>query len=155
MAKFRKKPVVIEAFRLNERGLIAEDWFWDAVTRNDIITHCFGKHEPDPAWCEIKTLEGTMIANAGDYIIQGVHGEIYPCKADIFQKTYTEDKPKTNADRIRAMSDEELAEFIDRCEMNDIDYAKTFCDLCNGQYECDQCRLDWLKQPAEGGVNNA
>ena len=59
-------------------------------------------------------------------------------------------KPITNADRIRAMSDEELAEFIDRCEMNDIDYAKTFCDLCNGQYECDQCRLDWLQQPAEG-----
>lgn len=56
----------------------------------------------------------------------------------------------TNADRIREMSDEELAEFIDRCEMGDIDYAKTFCDLCNGQYECDQCRLDWLKQPAEG-----
>ena len=55
----------------------------------------------------------------------------------------------TNADRIRAMSDEELADFIDKCEMNDIDYAKTFCDLCNGQYECDQCRLDWLKQPAE------
>ena len=52
MAKFRKKPVVIEAFRLNERGLIGEDWFWDAVTRNDIITHCFGKHEPDPAWYE-------------------------------------------------------------------------------------------------------
>ena len=61
----------------------------------------------------------------------------------------TMEKPQTNADRIRAMSDEELAEFIDRCEMNDIDYAKTFCDLCNGQYECDQCRLDWLKQPAE------
>ena len=58
-------------------------------------------------------------------------------------------EPITNADRIRAMSDEELAEFIDRCEMNDIDYAKTFCDLCNGQYECDQCRLDWLKQPSE------
>ena len=59
-------------------------------------------------------------------------------------------EPITNAQKIRAMSDEELAEFIDRCEMNDIDYAKTFCDLCNGQYECDQCRLDWLKQPAEG-----
>ena len=58
-------------------------------------------------------------------------------------------EPITNADRIRSMSDEELAEFIDRCEMNDIDYAKTFCDLCNGQYECDQCRLDWLQQPAE------
>ena len=61
----------------------------------------------------------------------------------------TTGKSQTNAQKIRAMSDEELAEFIDRCEMNDIDYAKTFCDLCNGQYECDQCRLDWLKQPAE------
>ena len=58
-------------------------------------------------------------------------------------------KPTTNADRIRSMSDEELAEFIYRCEMSEIDYAKTFCDLCNGQYECGQCRLDWLKQPAE------
>ena len=58
-------------------------------------------------------------------------------------------KPITNADRIRAMSDEELADFIDKCEMNDIDYAKTFCDLCNGQHECNQCRLDWLQQPAK------
>ena len=149
MSKYRKKPVVIDAFQLNERGLVGEDWFWDAVTENTIITHDFGKFHQGAAWCEIKTLEGTMVAKAGDYIIRGVNGEIYPCKADIFQKTYTEDKPKTNADRIRAMSDEELAEFIDRCEMNDIDYAKTFCDLCNGQYECDQCRLDWLKQPAE------
>lgn len=56
---------------------------------------------------------------------------------------------RTNADRIRAMSDEELADFIDRCEMSDIDYSKTFCNLCNGQYECSQCRLEWLKQPAE------
>ena len=58
-------------------------------------------------------------------------------------------EPMTNADRIRAMSDEELAEFIARCEMNDIGYAKTFCDLCYGQYECNQCRIEWLKQPAE------
>ena len=145
MAKFRKKPVVIEAFRLNERGLIAEDWFWDAVTRNDIITHCFGKHEPDPAWCEIKTLEGTMIANAGDYIIQGVHGEIYPCKADIFQKTYTEDKPKTNADRIRSMSDEELAEFI-----KNIKVRAALCKAVkNNDAFKELCSADWLQQPAK------
>ena len=86
--KYRKKPVIVEAFLLNERGLVGEDWFWDAVTRNDIITHCFGKHYHEPAWCEIKTLEGVMIARAGDYIIRGVNGEIYPCKADIFEKTY-------------------------------------------------------------------
>ena len=146
MAKFRKKPVVIEAFRLNERGLVAEDWFWDAVTRNDIITHCFGKHEPDPAWCEIKTLEGTMIANAGDYIIQGVHGEIYPCKADIFQKTYTEDKPKTNADRIRAMSDEELAWelMLWRCEA-----VARHHGISSEYPDTQKTILEWLKQPAE------
>ena len=150
MAKFRKKPVVIEAFRLNERGLIAEDWFWDAVTRNDIITHCFGKHEPCPAWCEIKTLEGTMIANTGDYIIKGIRGEIYPCKADIFQKTYIEDKPKTNADRIRAMSDEELAEFL--CDFRGCDTDENTCIGCKGEQYCRAGHAgttEWLKQPAE------
>ena len=86
--KCRKKPIVIEAFKLNERGLVGEDWFWDAVSNNTIITHYFGKFHPEPAWCEINTLEGTMIAKAGDYIIRGVNGEIYPCKADIFEKTY-------------------------------------------------------------------
>lgn len=55
--KYRKKPVVIEAFQLNERGLVGEDWFWDAVSNNDIITYHFGKFYPEPAWCEIKTLE--------------------------------------------------------------------------------------------------
>ena len=148
MAKFRKKPVVIDAFRLNERGLVAEDWFWDAVTRNDIITHCFGKRYTYPAWCEIKTLEGTMIANAGDYIIQGVHGEIYPCKADIFQKTYTEDKPTTNADRIRAMSDEELAVLLSKpCECS-VDPNEDGYRECGNKF-CIEYLLNWLRQPAE------
>lgn len=58
----------------------------------------------------------------------------------------------TNADRIRAMSDEELAEFISRIEIGDFGqqvYGKTFCDMCKGQYECDDCRLWWLQQPAK------
>lgn len=90
MTKYRKKPVVIEAF---EYGTGRPDWFDDAVSRNDVITHASG---PDNGpferrsglWCEIKTLEGTMTAHEGDYIIQGVNGEIYPCKPDIFHKTY-------------------------------------------------------------------
>ena len=88
MSKYRKKPVIIDAFQLNERGLVGEDWFWDAVSENIIITHDFGKFHHGAAWCEIKTLEGTMVAKAGDYIIRGVNGEIYPCKRDIFDKTY-------------------------------------------------------------------
>lgn len=90
MPKYRKTPVTVDAFVLNERGMVGEDWFWDAVTRNDIITHSFGKDYPEPAWCEIKTLEGVMVAKAGDYIIRGIEGEIYPCKADIFEQTYEE-----------------------------------------------------------------
>ena len=86
--KYRKKPIEIEAFQLNERGLVGEDWFWEAVSNNEIITHDFGKYHPSPAWCEIKTHEGIMVARAGDYIIKGVKGEIYPCKADIFEQTY-------------------------------------------------------------------
>lgn len=62
-----------------------------------------------------------------------------------------EPKPLTRADRIRAMTDKELAEFLDRWEMGDIDYSKTFCDLCEGQYDChDDCLLDWLKEASDG-----
>lgn len=88
--KYIKKPVVIEAFQLDDRGLVVdrEDWFWDAVSRNDIIIHNFGELTLKPAWCEIKTLEGTMVAKTGDYIIKGIKGEIYPCKADIFEEMY-------------------------------------------------------------------
>lgn len=58
----------------------------------------------------------------------------------------------TNADRIRAFSDVELAEFISRIEIGDFGpqvCGKTFCDMCKSQYECDDCRLWWLQQPAE------
>lgn len=55
--QYRKRPVVVRAYRTNE----------------DVIIH---------------TLEGDMKAEAGDYIITGVKGEQYPCKPDIFQKTY-------------------------------------------------------------------
>lgn len=58
----------------------------------------------------------------------------------------------TNADRIRAMSDEELSEFISRIEIGDFGpqvYGKTFCDMCKSQNECDDCRLWWLQQLAE------
>ena len=59
----------------------------------------------------------------------------------------------TNADKIRSMTDEELADFIQRVQFGDfsnLDYGKTFCDMCDGQYECDDCLKSWLKQSAEG-----
>lgn len=87
--KYRKKPVVVDAFQL-KMGMGSEDWFWDAVDRNEIMIYEYKDlYDPFPkAYCEIHTLEGTMRANDGDYIIRGVNGEIYPCKPDIFEKTY-------------------------------------------------------------------
>ena len=86
--KYKKKPVIIEAFRFYVDNM--PDWFFDKVCNNTIILHnCDYKRYPiEEAYCQIKTLEGTMIARGGDYIIKGVKGEIYPCKPDIFKETY-------------------------------------------------------------------
>ena len=80
--KFRKKPVVIEARRLQEPETPQELAFW-----------CGGRvcgvgEVGKKVWLEIDTLEGTHRADYGDWIIQGVKGEFYPCKPDIFDMTY-------------------------------------------------------------------
>jgi hypothetical protein len=84
MAQYRKKPVVIEAFELKDleiRTLIAFQNI--AGLGNDIF-----RVESDGL--VINTLEGNMKASIGDFIIKGVQGEFYPCKPDIFEKTYEE-----------------------------------------------------------------
>ena len=82
--KFRKKPVVIEAYRFghDERPLWAKK-----AAQQGILTD-FSQYGGRERWCEIKTPEGTMRGDIGDYIIQGVKGEFYPCKPDIFDATY-------------------------------------------------------------------
>lgn len=82
MPKFRKLPVVIEAQKLEEPNLPSEiaDWCDGKVGGvGDLSAH---------VWIEMQTLEGVMKANYGDWIIKGVKGEFYPCKPDIFEKTY-------------------------------------------------------------------
>ncbi len=81
MPKFRKKPVVIDAFRFGHDK--PEDWFEKA---ENIKVKC--SLDPLIVYCVVETLEGEMRANEGDYILKGVEGEIYPCKAEIFIKTY-------------------------------------------------------------------
>ena len=86
---YRKKPVVIEAFRFGVDSI--PDWFMDKVSSNDIILRATrGEYRGDLNRAEIKTLEGTMTASYGDFVIKGVAGEIYPCRADIFFATYEE-----------------------------------------------------------------
>ncbi|NHT75921.1 hypothetical protein G8E10_09540 [Rhizobiaceae bacterium CRRU44] len=85
MSKFRKKPVVIEAFLWTGGPDQTEDpeWICDAISRGDVFFS-----EPPNVTMQIRTLEGVMTASIGDYVIQGVKGEIYPCKPDIFAATY-------------------------------------------------------------------
>jgi len=90
--KFRKKPVVIEAFRMGIDYI--PDWFMDKVSSSEIelLSPTDGLHGPfehmNDTYCKITTLEGIMTGDHGDYIIQGINGEVYPCKPDIFAKTY-------------------------------------------------------------------
>ena len=88
MAKYRKKPVEIEAFKFYVDGM--PDWFMDKVSSTEVtLRKCnHNRYDIREAYCEIQTLEGVMIANGGDYIIKGVQGEVYPCKSDIFHATY-------------------------------------------------------------------
>lgn len=83
--RYRKKPVVVEA------------WRWDGETPNGHWPAWLRDYNHDDAavfWNKpdrslfIPTLEGVMTANVSDWIIRGVKGEIYPCKPDIFEATY-------------------------------------------------------------------
>ena len=79
--KFRKKPVEIEAVQWTGNN-VSE--ILDFVNHIDIRI----QNHDDKADLYINTLEGTMHASEGDWIIRGVHGEYYPCKPDIFEETY-------------------------------------------------------------------
>lgn len=92
--KYKKKPVEIEAVRITEE-LFAEmvagepleswpAWLHEAFSRvaNGVY------YSTAAGSVKIETLEGTMTASPGDWIIRGVQGELYPCKDNIFQATY-------------------------------------------------------------------
>jgi hypothetical protein len=89
MAKYRKKPVVIEAFKIKDILVAAQGYMgWSAlpVWIQDAY-NCGYLIFMDP-YVRINTLEGWMTGDFDDYLIQGIKGEIYACKPDIFEATY-------------------------------------------------------------------
>ena len=86
--KYRKKPVVIEAVNTSEMIIAyrnkefknVPDWVRKAVDEGTITLTALV--------ASVKTLEGEMLAWHTDMLIQGINGEIYPCKIDIFEATY-------------------------------------------------------------------
>lgn len=84
MPKFRKKPVVIEAVQWTGEFYDCDDmpvWLIDAEEQRVIFDGELQRKV-------ISTLEGPITASAGDWIVRGVKGELYPCKPDIFAATY-------------------------------------------------------------------
>ena len=77
MKKYRKKPVVIEALQFDGKN------YEECLNLSEDIFMFDGDN-----YLNITTLEGTMKCSVGDYIIKGINGEFYPCKPDIFEKTY-------------------------------------------------------------------
>ena len=96
MKKYRKKPVVIEAVEWNGRNQREMfDFLTNYAKKNCTVSLDEYTFRIDlvNGGCQtgnliIKTLEGEMTANVGDFIIKGVAGEFYPCKPEIFEATY-------------------------------------------------------------------
>jgi hypothetical protein len=96
--KYRKKPVVIEAWRFDPSRPVTDCppwislswWAEEVVTEPEVWSNGdikMRQRRGSPV-LQIPTLEGVMTARIGDYIIKGVKGEVYPCKPDIFEATY-------------------------------------------------------------------
>ena len=96
MSKFRKKPVVIDAWPVDyiNKAFAADYWrnvpicIRDAYDAGGWVPGCLKDGVGPERGIYIPTLEGSMFGSPGDWIICGVHGEFYPCKPDIFDATY-------------------------------------------------------------------
>lgn len=87
VSKYRKRPVVVEAFLWTGDIEQTEDpvWIVEAIHRGQVSFH---KRGAETTVMNITTLEGVMTAIPGDWIIKGIEGEIYPCKPEIFAASY-------------------------------------------------------------------
>jgi hypothetical protein len=84
MTQYRKKPVVIDAMQFTGKNA-ADVIEWVGPKASSILSY---SHAGEVEEVEIETLEGTMHASPGDWIIRGIKGEYYPIKPGIFAATY-------------------------------------------------------------------
>lgn len=89
MPLFRKKPVVVEAINLAQ--IQSLPWHFETAVLNTEIELL-----PEGG-ALVHTIEGTMEAQPGDWLIRGVKGEFYPCKPDVFDQTYEEVSAEADA----------------------------------------------------------
>lgn len=90
MAKYRKKPVVVDAIKFDKESRVSglADEFVSDINEDCEILYRFDKNDIHTPIYFVRTLEGDMDITEGDYLIKGIKKEIYPCKPDIFEQTY-------------------------------------------------------------------
>ena len=127
--KYRKKPVIVEAVHYAVETVVMPKWIQQAFKNGTLF------YDEDDLYVE--TLEGTHHVSVGDYIIKGVKGELYPCKPDIFDKTYEKavEQGKTHF------------EYLKNCTMDEMVQAIYECTMANSWNFSKDGIKRWLKQP--------
>ena len=147
MAKYRKKPIVIEAIQFNGRNSADIHEFC-----GDKIREPIGKD-----YLEIETLEGVHIVSPGDYIIKDIKGEFYPCKPDKFEATYE----KVNDENPEIITKETSLNVIVKSLVEGANSFIMKCPTCGKQtissqqiYIHDNIKREWYCKNCGQKLNN-
>ncbi len=125
MPKYTKKPVEVEAFIFAVDD--TPEWFLEK-TKN---SYCEFHYDSNGVRCILPTSEGSvMIIRAGDFVIKGVEGEIYPCESSVFEKTYDRVDPLKKARKMA-----ELSGMLTKCGFNFTTEIKDLPDVNPGPIE--------------------
>ncbi|MEC0475655.1 hypothetical protein [Bacillus licheniformis] len=136
MPKYREKPVEVEAFKFAVDD--TPEWFLEK-TKN---SYCEFHYDSNGVRCILPTSEGSvMIIHAGDFVIKGVEGEIYPCESSIFEKTYD---PVDLSKKARKM-----AELSGMLTKNGFNFTEKESEIDNN--EMARGKLESLKRAFEEG----
>lgn len=140
--KYVKKPVVVEAYHLKDLSYTSVkeclEFMGQSVTmptspfmENKFVKDMFIVQEQNGVI--IETLEGNHLARPDDYIIKGVHGEFYPCKPDIFHKTYSPYQPMPTS--LTGEDAERFKEAMAESKINEDAFYKALDNMINGGFK--------------------
>jgi len=145
VGKYRKKPIVIDAIQFNGSNF-EEIFAWARRWHSE---------DTGPRMCQsnfeaedlvISTLEGNHLANKGDWIIRGVEGEFYPCKPDIFEKTYEKVENEKGNKEISAASIDK--EFVPKTKA-----VWVIKNVLEQSINSHVKWIDYIEEPAEGKIS--
>jgi hypothetical protein len=139
MAKYRKKPVIIDAVEYApgmEDGFVREGLYYDREANPEYFDENGKLNGPGPCAPALRTLEGHHMISEGDFIITGIKGERYPCKPDIFHATYEPVEEKVSVVKLPCVICNDTKTITDDsgneepCPCAETGYVEV---LCNGK----------------------